>query len=448
MVAGLEILPDARARRFANIFRNAPESVLRSCVFAWHPRMGSYATLGPKYGYQRLAGTFSSDAAGKRVYDRWAGQLRTFPQNVMPITGAQEPARTNLFTYSSDLTTGNWIPQGHGALNAGIIAPDGSSAAFDFVENTAGTFHRFFHPISSQLTGSSKHAFSIYAKYAGRQYLQLVLYDGTSNHVTLFDIQNGTLGNTLKATGKIESVGNGWYLCVMITNAVAASPSGENCQICMSDADTVAVPPTYLGTSQSVYLWEPLIEVGGYETSRISTGATQLTRSADAFRFTNSGLLNGLAGEGSLLLAFKAPYASTVPTTAPWLAALNGDSGADLAGFFTKDSDDKLYAQLVLGGIDAGAVALSTYSANTWYAAAMAWNASDLRAAINGTGGTPYGATDVPSVLSGLEIGAVGSASARQGADYALVACFDRALQQAELNALTYNPERYVGQAA
>lgn len=423
---------DARAKRFASIFRNAPESVLRSCIFAWHPRMGSYATLGPKYGYQRLGGTYSNPS-GKYIYDRWAGVIRNFPAGVMPITGAQEPAVTNKVKNNRDLSESTWTQRGTMVATGGQLGPDGQNnatllAGVDTAGN--GDVYETDYSTVSKFGNDATISVGVWVKRVS-----------TSGTVEIQNAMGDTLG---RWTVDLSALPDRWVRLtknsayVTVVHDFVANASGQAGLLIACSA----------GGPTSFYVDLLQAQENAFVTSDIVCTSSYVARSADAFRFTNSGLLNGLAGEGSLLLAFKAPYASTVPTTAPWLAALNGDSGADLAGFFTKDSDDKLYAQLVLGGIDAGAVALSTYSANTWYAAAMAWNASDLRAAINGTGGTPYGATDVPSVLSGLEIGAVGSASARQGADYALVACFDRALQQAELNALTYNPERYVGQAA
>lgn len=411
--------PDGRAGRFVSIFRDASRNLLRDCVFAWHPRMGTYATLGPKYGYQRLAGTYSGGA--RMVYDRWAGVYRTFPANTIPITGVQEPGVTNLLTYSGDWSNSSGWDSQLGALitaNAGT-APDGSATAA-LVDHTPAQYCNRRHS-SYTVTSGQIYTFSFWAKRVSGTGSPALFHEGG------FAAAYTELGAPLSAS---------WvrYTVTLTANASTGTRFGLQDRAASNRA--------------TVLVWGAQLEVNGYATSYIPTTTAAVARAADAFRFTNSSLLDGLKAEGSLLLVFKTPYASTTPTTAPWLASLNGNAGADLAGFFTKDSDDKLYAQLVSGGIDAGGVALSTYSANTWYAAAMAWNAGDVRAAINGTGGTAYGATDLPAGISGLEIGAQASGSTRQGAEYALIAAFDRALTQAELNARTLNPERYVGQAA
>lgn len=431
MAAGLDILPDARAKRFANIFRDAPASVLRDCIFAWHPRMGTYATLGPKYGYQRLGGTFSNDSGGKNVYDRWAGLVRNFPSGVMPITGVQEPARTNWLLYSLDFSDSAWNKRGTAAYSAGQVDPRGGTAATRLtIDSGSNDIYQIF---LGAATAGSPFGVGVWIKRVS-----------TSGSFWIQNPADSALGRwvidlSLLPDRWIRLTKDSPY--VSVSSAFATNGSkvgGIHFAKLISDA-----------VSFDVY--NPQAEDGAsYASSDILTTSAPVTCSADVFRFVNTSLFGGLSDEGSLLVVFKAPYASTILGNDYLLAALNAsDSVNNSVGFITKGKTDwNLYAETKRSSVLEADVALDTYSASTWYAAAMAWKQDDMRAARNGVLGTAVTSADLPLGIDRLEIGAGSSGGTRQGLDYALVACSGRAWTDAELTALTLNPERYVGQSA
>lgn len=404
---------DARAKRFEAIFgRGTPRCVLDSCIFAWHPRMGTYATLGPKYGYQRLQGTFSNDAAGKRVYDRWAGLVRTFPQNVMPITGAQEPAITNRCLQSQTLGT-TWVPSNVTVGDNETGAPDGTTTADSLTATAAnGTLIQ-----DCGVLGSAAYTFSIWLKRK----------TGTGNIDLTLD--NGSTWTTKTITSE--------WVRYQITQTLANPDCGIRI---VTDTD-------------AIYAWGGQVEANSYPTSYIPTTTAAVARSEDAFRFINANLFGGLSTRGSMVFVLRTPYAYSG-------AGFNFFGGINAANSVSNYLAFVSYSTVNSGRVgpelkDAGSVqariidtSLGAYASNSWFAVAVTWEINNIAAYYNGSLlGTDTAAT-IPSGIDRLEIGSHISSGGRYGSDHALVALFDRILTAAEAQALTLNPERYVGQSA
>lgn len=426
MVAGLEILPDARARRFANIFRNAPESVLRNCVLAWHPRMGTYATLGPKYGYQRLGGTYSNPS-GKYIYDRWAGVIRNFPAGVMPITGAQEPARTNYALRSGEIdNTGVWGDQSAGTSTVtanAAVAPDGTITATKLQGNNVNTWW-------GQSLGTGWE----------NQTVTLSIWlrcDGAASGVNLRIYVVGTTNEALSVT-----LTNQWQR-FSYTVALGAG-----------DTSTF-IPALNHANGNTVYAWGAQVEIGAYATSYIPTTTATVARSADAFRFTNAALINPLRDKCSVLCVGALPVANSESGSAFSYGTLNNSANAYKDSLeFRADETGGGYVHAVeydaSGGGSFQIAAAKVLAAGEIFAHLVTREVAgpSMSSYCNGSllGSTASGTP--ATTFDRLEIGGHWSGGARCGANSYLVALFDRVLTAAEAKALTLNPERYVAQAA
>lgn len=430
---------DARAKRFASIFRNAPESVLRNCVLAWHPRMGSYATLGPKYGYQRLAGTYSGGA--RMVRDRWAGILRPFPTNTMPITGVQEPGATNLFKNSQDFSAATWTRTC--SVDAEYaVAPDGTTTA-DRMYPASGERNYAF----GTLDADSNYCVSVFAKGLSSpsvvDWVSYSFYDGNlfENSYYRWDTQEWVVaGGTLPVVNSgIQALPNNWYrLWRTYTTSSSPSAGGSFSFIVGTSAGEQTV-------------WGAQLEKNSFPTSYIPTTTDPVARAADAFRFTST-LFDSVKSQGSLLVVMRAQHDVVDLAEDVGYIALT-DSG-DYA------TDGIRAAQLMSGD---GDLYIESYESTTasqsnvsqapvpgaYNALAFSWDANggNCFRVLSGSAAA-LSLSRFPTSLDGIEIGSDASANARNGFDYALAAVFDRPLTEAELVSLTLNPERYVGQAA
>jgi hypothetical protein len=155
--------------------------------------------------------------------------------------------QTNLLTYSEAFDNAGWT-KGNSSITANVvIAPNGALTSDKLVEDATTNAHYIeqnFTTIASQYT------YSVYAKAAERNWL-ILQNGGTANAVASFNLSTGALG-TVRAgcTAAIESVGNGWYRCSIISTGVAGT---SNFRYYTALADNTT---SYTGNGTSgIYIW-------------------------------------------------------------------------------------------------------------------------------------------------------------------------------------------------
>ncbi len=165
-----------------------------------------------------------------------------------------EPQRTNLITYSEDLTDSSWAKQSGGTGTAPIvtsnntISPDGTQNADKVVfDKGTGTTTSDLSILSASFTSQSNTA-SFYVKADSSQ--RIVVRN--SNSFVGYDI------------------GTDW-------TRIEKTDTGGSIQIGLRDGYGVADVPN----TATVYLWGVQVEAADYATSYIPTSGSTVTRSAD-----------------------------------------------------------------------------------------------------------------------------------------------------------------------
>jgi hypothetical protein len=200
-----------------------------------------------------------------------------------------EPQRTNIILNSQNFTAATWAPVATTiTANAGI-SPDGTNNANKFIPSTLATSHY----ISQFFISSTNGSISIYAKADGYNNITLL----TSNANVNYNLSTGTVQDVGGVgTGAIQSVGNGWYRCilykVLTTETLYIS--------CGSNTNAGFFNGSGNGTS-GVLIWGGQIEVGAYQTSYIPTVASTVTRNADVISKTGISSLIGQT-EGTVFI--------------------------------------------------------------------------------------------------------------------------------------------------
>ena len=210
-----------------------------------------------------------------------------------------EPQRTNVITYSEELSSSFAVSGGSITSNT-TISPDGTTNADTFTPDGTGIGARI-QILTFNLTANIYTA-SIFAKADVNDTIaiEFALFTGGSGTVrSFFDLTSGT---TPTSEAKIENYGDGWYRCTSAPYTISAGDTVGRLYVNSTPSDTVQLWPTAAASNgQSVILWGAQAELGSYSTSYIPTSGTAVTRVADKSSTTGLGSIIGQA-EGTIYL--------------------------------------------------------------------------------------------------------------------------------------------------
>jgi hypothetical protein len=210
-----------------------------------------------------------------------------------------EPQRTNLALRSEEFDNASWAKVASSITANSTTSPSGIANADTLTADGTFSLHQAAQAIS--VTSGVTYTFSVYAKKGTNNFIQLVPSSTIAgvNFWANFDLNNGVVGSTgSSTTASIQSVGNGWYRCI-ITGAAIATLSGTFSTIIVTSATALRAEANTLSTS--VFLWGAQLEAGAYATSYIPTTSASVTRNQDVISKTGiSSLLN--PSEGTLFV--------------------------------------------------------------------------------------------------------------------------------------------------
>ena len=190
--------------------------------------------------------------------------------------GVLSTATTNLQTFSEDLSGSLTAIAASTTANA-AQSPDGALTADLFVPNTTNAAHSVFRSNIS-VTGAAAHTFSVYAKAAGYNVLQITPTSGFgaatawANFVLSGNGSIGSQGSAQAAT--ITPLSDGWYRCTL-TATSTVSPTICGPAYVPLDSDRNAKTPAFPGDGTSgIYLWGAQLEQSSTVGEYIPTGST------------------------------------------------------------------------------------------------------------------------------------------------------------------------------
>lgn len=175
--------------------------------------------------------------------------------------GLIEKVRTNVLTYSEDLTNAAWRKDNITISSNAIANPlDGALTADGVISSAVNTYHSATR-LSSVISGLVN--ISIYVKSAAKSNIEIEFTGGQAS----FNLSAGTINYASGGTATITSVGSGWYRCSVSTTLASASyvafiimPSTGTSEGFAGDGSTI-----------DLYYYGAQIEAGDIATDYIAT---------------------------------------------------------------------------------------------------------------------------------------------------------------------------------
>jgi len=217
-----------------------------------------------------------------------------------------EPSRTNLFAHSEYFDVFPWSFS-TGAMNLvennSIISPEGLKNATK-IERTATRVYTSFYSALNATLGAT-YTLSVYMKAGTHDIglLSFILF-GSSGYTASYDLTNGAT-NSLEgdAISSMESVGDGWWRCVLSGFTPPDSDLSGRAQIGMSYTSAIANwSPQTGGAGLYMYYYGAQLEQDAtYPTSYIPTYGVSQTRLKDSGVASNVASLIGQT-EGTIFI--------------------------------------------------------------------------------------------------------------------------------------------------
>jgi len=313
-----------------------------------------------------------------------------------------EPQRTNLITYSEDLTNAFYQTTGIGTITVSTtLSPDGTSYGYIITPTSIATSH-YFNYQYGQLTVviGDEVTYSIFVKPNGYNFIQIASSSGFPARYQNFELTGDGVIGTGDISGKtIEKIGD-WYRC-----SVTETSSGVNPRFLLSPSETALATrnPSYSGNATDGVLgWGVQVEVGSYPTSYIPNFGTAagVTRNQDIFTRDGIGsLINST--EGVLFLEMAA---LSNDLTNRSITISDGSTNNIIQILFSSVSNTIRFI-IRVGGVGGDNLdkSTSTYTVTDFNKVALKWKQNDAQVWINGTQlGSPDTNSDVPTGLNDL----------------------------------------------
>ena len=188
-----------------------------------------------------------------------------------------EWARTNLLLQSEAFQI-SWAASSWSVSINQATAPDGLMTMDKIIPAAASLPHYLSQWVT---TSASVYTYSIYAKASGYNYLQLWASGSISNGYVNFDLSNGTVWGSWTWTGSIQSIWNGIYRCIAVTDTVLAATASMAIWVVSTPTSARAEIWTADGTS-GILVWWAQFEQWQNASSYIPTTTTTANRNIDS----------------------------------------------------------------------------------------------------------------------------------------------------------------------
>jgi hypothetical protein len=320
-----------------------------------------------------------------------------------------EEQRSNLSTWSEDLTQASWSKTNTTATSNQTVAPDGNTTADLIAETTANTQHYLSGSGTNSVTSGTTYTTSVFLKKgtgstAPDWIIIAFLASGFGSKGAAFNVSTGAVGTTVGSpTVSVKQYPNGWWR-VSLSAAATASVSTTGIYIAFSNNSNTFSTPTYVGqTTSDIFIWGAQFEAGAFASSYIPTvGTAPVVRSTDVCSITGAaftGFWN--ATEGTIALKTQKAYAAPATISQLNYLSINDGTANNYIQFAQRgQSPTGEVFRVENGGTSQALIQSSTsvIAANTPLGLAGVYKSNDARASCNGAAVVSDPAIVVPTL--------------------------------------------------
>ena len=228
--------------------------------------------------YFNSSGVLATAAANVARFDYDPSTTPATPRGLLI-----EESRTNLLTYSRDMTNAAWTKTDTTPTRTQVGIDGTANSACLMTEGSTLTAYTITAAGATVTAGATITA-SLVMKYGNCPWIRINCTDqtGANGYAAWFNIQTGTLGSTgalgtgTAVTSSITNLGGGWYRCV-----VSCIPSGSYTSAGCSFNSASANGNTNRVSGATYTVDMAQLEVGAFATSPIATTSAAVTRAAD-----------------------------------------------------------------------------------------------------------------------------------------------------------------------
>jgi hypothetical protein len=286
-----------------------------------------------------------------------------------------EPATTNLYDYSEDLSSwGSLI--GLSVLSDSAISPNGGLNADLLTEDTSTGAHTIRKLVGPTITATNDYSLSFFVKSNGRDIVALSNDAGSASANAFFNLTSGTILSSTFDSASMEDYGNDWW---RVEATLEATGTGDyNTRIYTSIADG-SFSHTGDGVS-GLYIWGLQLEEQSYATSYVpSLAATNGVR--DAETASKTGLSSYINSTEGVLYAEIRALANNVGGRE---FSLSDGTASNRLVIQYSGSSNNLVALLTLGGSSQFIFSTSLINQSEFIKVALKYKENDFALWVNG----------------------------------------------------------------
>ena len=216
-------------------------------------KSSSLAMIPTAYKDGKLYSVRPTDGDGDFTFSRGSNLAATR----VDVNGLIEKGRENVLRQSNQFDT-TWLQSGTITRTSGQSGYDGTSDAWLLDKGSASAY------IYQSVSNSGVATFSCYVKAGTTDWFRVRINTTSTTQSCFYDLTNGVIGTDTSIESKMESIGNGWYRCILTLNATTTEvrlyPADGNLDLS--------------GTSGNIYIQDAQLEQGLVATDYIETGTS------------------------------------------------------------------------------------------------------------------------------------------------------------------------------